>query len=83
MVDRHLKKLRIAAQLLPVDSKVVLELITEIDFLREELHQRDKYVDEQIKRAGWFDLVNGRNQLMEVRDQSLRIHKALHQTGSE
>lgn len=76
---KQLNKICAASFLLPdPGGEVVRELITEIDFLQEELHQRDKYVDEQIKRAGWLDLVNGRNQLMEVQDQSRRIHKALH-----
>lgn len=85
-MSERLNEIRVAAYLLPdPGGEVVRELVTEIDFLREELHQRDKYVDEQIERAdrtGWAALVNGRNQLMAVRDEALQIHKTLHQTGS-
>lgn len=82
-MSERLNEIRAASYLLPdPGSEVVRELVTEIDFLREELHQRDKYVDEQIKRTGWSDLVNRRNQFRAVRDEYGRIHKALHQTGS-
>lgn len=90
-MSERLKKIRDASHLLPdPGGEVVRDLITEIEILREELHQRDKYVDEYIGRLDrviqrnayrsyrWVTLADQQNQLIAVRDESLRIHKGLH-----
>ncbi len=89
-MSERLNEIRAASFLSPeMGSEVVRELVTEIDFLREELHQRDKYIDEQVGKLDsviqrhtfrsdrWAALVNEKNQLIGVRDEGWRIHKAL------